>query len=53
MNLRFISFYKLSDKSRFALSMPTLSLVPGLSSHFLSNITFSLSGSSFMQVSQV
>lgn len=52
-NLAFDSFTKISDKSRFALSLPTLTLVPDFSYHSVSNITFMNSLSSFLSVSQV
>ena len=52
-NLVFNTFQKISDKSRFAISMPTLTLSPGTSSYQIANITFSNSQASFLSVSQV
>eukprot|EP00347_Sterkiella_histriomuscorum_P017693 403348360 len=53
-NLHFSNFMKQSDKSRFAISLPTLTLSQAAgSSHELKNITFSNSQSSFLSVSQV
>jgi hypothetical protein len=52
-NLKFTNFTKASDKSRFALSMPTLTLVAGVSDHVISNISFTDSQSSFISIQQV
>lgn len=52
-NLRFDQFSKVSDKSRFAISMPTLTLSPGVSLYEASNISFTNSRASFISVSQV
>ncbi|CDW85403.1 UNKNOWN [Stylonychia lemnae] len=53
-NLSFTLFQKSSDKSRFAISLPTLTLSSLAGSmHELRNITFSQSQSSFLSVSQV
>lgn len=52
-NISFDQFSKVSDKSRFAISMPTLTLQSGVSSYEASNITFTNSRASFISVSQV
>lgn len=52
-NLSFNQFSKASDKSRFAISMPTLTLSPGISSYSIRNISFTNSHASFLSVSQV
>lgn len=52
-NLSFNKFSKYSDKSRYAISIPTLALTPQLSTYSISNITFTNSMSSLLSVLQV